>query len=164
MHKTVGAIERLAGIFLLVVALLTFVMVILRKFFDTGIPDWYDFSRLAQGIAILWGIACACYRGAHIQVDLLWDFASRPNQRRLDLFASVTLLAFMAAFAAMAVQAALESRTANLLTSDLRLPQWGFYLLGALGVVASAWATVVRIRHAWGDTKPPPSSVDGVLQ
>ena len=50
MAATIRLAERLAGLFLLAVALLTFVMVILRKFFDAAIPDWYDFSRLIQGI------------------------------------------------------------------------------------------------------------------
>lgn len=149
LEKSVHATERVAGVFLLAVALLTFATVILRKFFDTAIPDWYDFSRLAQGIAILWGIACACYRGTHIQVDLVWDFLSARDRRRLDLFANLALFAFMATFAVMALQAAIELRAKNLLTSDLRIPQWGFYLVATLGVVATAWATFVRLRQVW---------------
>ena len=147
MLKTVTAIEKIAGLFLLAVAVLTFVMVILRKFFDTAIPDWYDFSRLVQGVAILWGIGCACYHGTHIQVDLVWERLRSRGQRRLDLFATGLLLVFMLGFAYFALQAAFEMRTANLLTSDLRIPQWGFFLLGALGVLAAAWATVMRLRH-----------------
>jgi TRAP-type C4-dicarboxylate transport system permease small subunit len=164
MLKTVAAIERTAGAFLLAVALLTFVMVILRKFFDTAIPDWYDFSRLAQGIAILWGIGCACYRGAHIQVDLVWDFLPRRRQRLLDLFATGVLLVFMLVFAFFATQAAFESRAVNLLTSDLRVPQWGFYLLGAAGVVAAAWATIGRLGQIWRQDERTPASTDGVVQ
>src|SRR4051794_38659745 len=102
LDKAVDAIERTAGLFLLAVATLTFVVVILRKFFDTSIPDWYDFSRLLQGIAILWGIDCACYRGGHILVDLLWDASSPPNRRRIDLLATALLLVFVLAFAALA--------------------------------------------------------------
>ncbi len=161
LEKSVQTTEKMAGAFLLAVALLTFTMVILRKFFDTAIPDWYDFSRLAQGIAILWGIACACYRAAHIQVDLVWDFLPARGRRRIDLFANAALLAFMAAFAVMALQAALEMRTKNLLTSDLRIPQWGFYLVGALGVVASAWATFVRLRNVWTERRASASPLDG---
>lgn len=155
MLRTVAAIERIAGAFLLAVALLTFVMVILRKFFDTAIPDWYDFSRLAQGIAILWGVGCACYHGTHIQVDLVWDFLSRRARRAMDLFAGLVLLGFMAAFAFVATRAALEMRVSNLLTSDLRVPQWGFYLTGAIGVIAATWATVLRLRQVWRDDGRP---------
>ncbi len=155
LERTVAVVERIAGIFLLAVAVLTFVMVILRKFFDTGIPDWYDFSRLMQGVAILWGIACACYRGGHILVDLVWDAASERNKRRIDLFATTVLLLFVAVFAALALQAALEMRGNHLLTSDLRLPQWGFYFTASLGVAAAAFVTGVRLRAIARGRMPP---------
>jgi TRAP-type transport system small permease protein len=154
LERLVTGIEKLAGLFLLAVALLTFVMVLLRKFFDAGIPDWYDFSRLLQGIAILWGIACACYRGAHIGVDLLWDWAGPSNKRRIDHFATAMLALFMIAFAVLALQAAIEMRGNNLLTSDLRWPQWGFYLIGAFGVAGAALATLVRWRSIGRDSSP----------
>jgi TRAP-type transport system small permease protein len=147
LDRTVSAIEKIGGLFLLAVALLTFVMVILRKFFDTGIPDWFDFSRLLQGIAIMWGIAAACYRGGHILVDLVWDFSSPKAKRRIDLFADICMIIAMTVFAVFALQAAIEMRGKNLLTSDLRLPQWGFYLTGALGVAAAAFMTFVRLRN-----------------
>jgi len=69
----------------------------------------------------------------------------------------------MLGFAYFALQAAFEMRTANLLTSDLRIPQWGFFLLGALGVLAAAWATVVRLQHlsAGGDGAPVPGTRTG---
>ena len=147
LDRLVTMIEKTGGLFLLAVAVLTFVMVILRKFFDTSIPDWFDLSRLLQGIAILWGIAAACYRGGHILVDLVWDFASDKNKRRIDLFADACMLISMAVFAVFAMQAAFEMRGKNLLTNDLRLPQYPFYLLAALGVVAAAFMTVVRLRN-----------------
>jgi TRAP-type C4-dicarboxylate transport system permease small subunit len=147
LDRLVVSIERLGGLFLLAVAALTFVMVILRKFFDTAIPDWYDFSRLLQGIAIFWGIAAACYRGGHILVDLVWDFSSARGKRWIDLFADVTMLVAMATFAALALQAAIEMRGKNLLTSDLRIAQWGFYFIAAVGVAAAAFMTVVRLRN-----------------
>jgi TRAP-type transport system small permease protein len=147
LDRLVSAIEKTGGLFLLAVAVMTFVMVILRKFFDTSIPDWFDFSRLLQGIAILWGIAAACYRGGHILVDLVWDFSTEKNKRRIDLFADTCMLVSMTVFAVFALQAALEMREKNLLTNDLRLPQYPFYLLAALGVAAAAFMTIVRLRN-----------------
>ncbi len=147
LDRTIGLIEKIGGLFLLAVATLTFVMVILRKFFDTGIPDWFDFSRLMQGIALFWGIACVSYRGGHILVDLVWDFSNEKNKRRIDVFAGVALLLFLATFAFFAMQAAIEMRGKNLLTSDLRIPQWGFYLTGALGIVASVFMALARFRR-----------------
>jgi TRAP-type C4-dicarboxylate transport system permease small subunit len=89
-------------------------------------------------------------------VDLVWDFLRPRGQRRLDLFATGALLAFVVAFAVFALQAAIELRGKHLLTSDLRLPQWGFYLVGALGVVGAAWATIVRLRQVMRTPGPAP--------
>ncbi len=147
LDRAVTSIEKIGGLFLLAVAVLTFVMVILRKFFDTAIPDWFDFSRLMQAIAISWGIAAACYRGGHILVDLVWDFSSPINRRRIDVFADVCMLVAMTVFALFALIAAYEMRGNNLLTSDLRLPQWGFYMVAATGIAAAAFMTAVRLRN-----------------
>ncbi|MFM2423401.1 MAG: hypothetical protein RL291_1931, partial [Pseudomonadota bacterium] len=144
LETTIRAIERIAGLLLLAVALLTFTIVILRKGFSTDIPDWYDFSRLMQGMAIFWGIAAACYRGGHIVVDLVWDMAGPRSKRAIDIIANVFLVAFIASFAYYAMVAAIEMRGKNLLTSDLRIPQWGFYFTAALGIVAAALMGVVR--------------------
>jgi hypothetical protein len=65
-------IEWLAAIFVGIVALNIFVNVLLRKFFSTSIPDYYDFGRMLLGILIFWGIAATSYRGGHITVDLVW--------------------------------------------------------------------------------------------
>ena len=145
--RAVVAIERIAGISLLVVGVLTFLTVILRKFFDTTIPDWYDLSRLLQGIAILWGIASACWRNGHIMVDLVWEQSTPRGRLRIDRIATAAVLVFVTAVAAIALMSAWEMRTMNLLTSDLRLPQWPFYAMGALGLVAAAWMTVLRLRR-----------------
>jgi TRAP-type C4-dicarboxylate transport system permease small subunit len=66
--------------------------VVLRKFFDTSIPDSYDFGRLLLGILIFWGIAATSYRGNHITVDLLWTYASPRWKRYIDVFATLVLL------------------------------------------------------------------------
>lgn len=147
LDRAVTTIEKIGGLFLLAVAVLTFVMVILRKFFDTAIPDWFDFSRLMQGIAISWGIAAACYRGGHILVDLVWDFSTPKNRRRIDIFADVCMLISMTVFAIFALIAAYEMRGNNLQTSDLRIPQWGFYMIAAIGIAAAAFMTAVRLRN-----------------
>lgn len=161
LDRIVASIEKIGGLFLLAVALLTFVMVILRKFFDTAIPDWFDFSRLMQGIAILWGIAAACYRGGHILVDLVWDLSNEKNRRRIDFFADCVMIIAMTLFAVFALIAAYEMRGKNLLTSDLRLPQWGFYMLAALGVAAAAFMTCVRLKHLVEGRKAPDASTTG---
>ena len=162
LDRVVASIEKIGGLFLLAVAVLTFVMVILRKFFDAAIPDWFDFSRLMQGIAIFWGIAAACYRGGHILVDLVWDFSNETNRRRIDFFADVVMILAMLTFAFFALQAAIEMRGKNLLTSDLRVPQWGLYFLGASGIAAATFMTCVRLKNLLQGKSAPDAGNSGV--
>ena len=92
MERFVSWVERIAGSFLLAVATLTFASVVLRYLFGAQIPDWFDFSKLLQGIAIFWGIACVCYRNEHILVDMVWEQSSDAGKRRIDLFATIVLV------------------------------------------------------------------------
>ena len=86
MDKIINTIEWLAAMFVGIVALNIFIAVVLRKFFNTSIPDSYDFGRMLLSILIFWGIAATSYRGGHITVDLVWTAAGPPpaGGRRSD--------------------------------------------------------------------------------
>ena len=81
-----------AAAFVGIVAVDIFVSVLLRNFFNTSIPDTYDFGRLLLGILIFWGIAATSYRGGHITVDLVWAAAGPRGKRVIDVFATLVLL------------------------------------------------------------------------
>src|SRR6186713_1049186 len=101
MDKMINSIEWLAAIFVGIVALNIFVNVLLRKFFSTSIPDYYDFGRMLLGILIFWGIAATSYRGGHITVDLIWSSVGPRAKRAIDVFATVVLLFVVAVQTAM---------------------------------------------------------------
>ena len=92
MDRVIDTIEWLAALFIGIVALDIFVAVVLRKFFNTSIPDSYDFGKLLLGTLIFWGIAATSYRGTHITVDLVWSSASVRGKRYIDVFATLVLL------------------------------------------------------------------------
>ena len=82
MNRFLRASENLAALFLLLIALLVTLNVTLRYALSMQIPDWFDFSRQLQAIAIFWGIAIATYRGSHICVDIVWEHLGRLGQAR----------------------------------------------------------------------------------
>ncbi|MBV8168484.1 MAG: TRAP transporter small permease, partial [Alphaproteobacteria bacterium] len=92
MDRFIDGIELIAAMFVGLVAADTFISVLLRYFFNTQIPDAYDFGRLLLGILIFWGIAATSYRGTHITVDLVWAAVSPRWQRLMDIFATLVLL------------------------------------------------------------------------
>jgi TRAP-type C4-dicarboxylate transport system permease small subunit len=134
IERTVTAVELCAAAFLAGVTVLTFVSVVMRYLFVAPIPDDFDLTRLLLGVAIFWGIACACWRGGHIQVDLLWNALPRRGRSAMDLFAMTLSLAFMVVFAWTVFGRVVATQATGMTTMDLRIPVWPFFALASLGL------------------------------
>ncbi|MDP3700440.1 MAG: TRAP transporter small permease [Hylemonella sp.] len=144
MDRVIGTIEWTAAIFVGIVALNIFVAVILRKFFDTSIPDAYDFGSLLLGILIFWGIAATSYRGTHITVDLVWSAVSQRTKRWIDIFATLVLLFVVIVQTYTLFDKVLVTYRDNVLTYDLHLPTWPFFAVAWLGDVAAVFLIAIR--------------------
>lgn len=144
LDRIIDAIEVTAAGFLAIVTANIFVAVILRYFFNTGLPDSYDFGRLLLGILIFWGIAVASYRGDHITVDLLWGACPPAVRRAMDVFANAVSLAAMAVLTWMVGGKVISTYYDNVQTFDLNLPVWIAYLIAWIGIATSIVLLVVR--------------------
>ena len=142
--RLIAGIEWVAAGFVGLVAADIFVSVLLRYFFNYSIPDGYDFGRLLLGVLIFWGIAATSYRGAHITVDLVWELASARWKRVLDVFATLVLLGIVTVQTVMLFDKVAQTRAQNVLTYDLHLPTWPFFLLAWLGDVSAVVLIAVR--------------------
>src|SRR6476661_9434267 len=129
MDRFINAIELVAAAFVGLVAADVFISVLLRYFFSIDIPDSYNFGQLLLGILIFWGIAATSYRGTHITVDLLWANVGPKWQRAIDIFATLVLLFVVAVQTITLYDKVWTTRADNVLTFDLRLPTWPFFLL-----------------------------------
>ena len=144
MDRAISTIEWLAAIFVGIVALNIFVAVVLRKFFDTSIPDAYDFGRMLLGILIFWGIAATSYRGGHITVDLVWTAASPRMKRVIDVFATLVLLFVVAVQTIMLFDKVRGTYNDNVQTFDLNLPTWPLFALAWIGDVSAVILIALR--------------------
>jgi TRAP-type C4-dicarboxylate transport system permease small subunit len=144
MDRAINTIEWLAAIFVGIVALNIFVAVVLRKFFDTSIPDAYDFGRMLLGILIFWGIAATSYRGGHITVDLVWTAAGPRMKRVIDVFATLVLLFVVAVQTAMLFDKVRGTYVDNVQTYDLNIPTWPFYAVAWAGDVCAVLLIAIR--------------------
>jgi TRAP-type C4-dicarboxylate transport system permease small subunit len=140
----IDAIELMAGAMLAIVTANSFVSVILRYFFNSSIPDTYDFGRFLLGILIFWGIAVTSSRGEHITVDLVWSMLGRGAQRAVDVFAALVTLGSLAVLTLMMGNKVLTTRADNVLTFDLNLPVWVFFLIAWLGLAAAVVLLTIR--------------------
>ena len=144
MDRVIDTIEWLAAIFVGLVALDIFVSVLLRKFFDTSIPDSYDFGRLLLGILIFWGIAATSYRGSHITVDLIWGQVGPKMKRWIDVFATLVLLFVVTVQTIMLFDKVRLTYNDNVLTYDLNLPTWPLFAIAWLGDVSAVILIAIR--------------------
>ena len=145
MKRLLSWTETLAALFLLAIALLIAANVFLRDVLSIQIPDWFDGSKLMQGIALMWGFAVATYHGSHICVDIVWEHLGQRGQRTLDVLSTTVTMAFLALTAWMVWTKVLS--TGSQTTSDLQLPIVYFYGLAACGVVAAAVLALLRISR-----------------
>src|SRR3954467_8654336 len=144
MDRFIDTIELIAAIFVGIVAVDTFLIVVLRYFFNIGIPDSYDFGQLLLGILIFWGIAATSYRGAHITVDLVWANASPRWQRIIDVFATLVLLFVVTVQTYTLFDKVIDTRAGHIVTMDLQVPIWPFFLVSWLGDVSAVFLIAIR--------------------
>jgi TRAP-type C4-dicarboxylate transport system permease small subunit len=144
MDRFIDSIEWVAAAFVGIVAANIFIAVLLRNLFSYSIPDSYDFGRLMLGILIFWGIAATSYRGTHITVDLLWSNVGPRYQRIIDVFATLVLLFVVTVQTYTLFDKVMTTRADNVLTFDLRLPTWPFFLIAWLGDVSAVLLIAIR--------------------
>jgi TRAP-type C4-dicarboxylate transport system permease small subunit len=144
MDRFIDAIELTAAVFVGIVAADVFISVLLRYFFSVSIPDSYDFGRLLLGILIFWGIGATSYRGTHITVDLVWANVAPSYQRAMDIFATLVLLFVVTVHSWTLFDKVASTRADNVLTFDLRLPNWPFFAVAWLGDVSAVILIAVR--------------------
>ena len=142
--RFISTIEWLAAIFVGIVALNIFVNVLLRKFFSTSIPDYFDFGRMLLGILIFWGIAATSYRGAHITVDLVWSSVNARKKRIIDVFATLVLLFVVTVQTAMLFDKVRLTYVDHVLTYDMNIPTWPFYAVAWAGDVCAVVLIAIR--------------------
>jgi len=144
MDRFIDSIEWVAAAFVGIVAANIFIAVLLRNLFNYSIPDSYDFGRLMLGILIFWGIAATSYRGTHITVDLVWANVGPRYQRIIDVFATSVLLFVVTVQTYTLFDKVRGTYYDNVLTFDLRLPTWPFFLVAWLGDVSAVLLIAIR--------------------
>lgn len=144
MNRLIDGIEMIAAVFGGIVALDIFLTVVLRRFFDTSIPDGYDLGRNLLGISIFWGIAATSFRGTHITVDLLWASVGRRFKRYIDIFATLVLLFIVTVQTIMLFDKVRVTYLDNVLTYDLHLPTWPLAAIAWLGDVSAVVLIAIR--------------------
>jgi TRAP-type C4-dicarboxylate transport system permease small subunit len=144
MDRFIDSIEWIAAFFVGIVALNTFLAVFMRKFFAVTIPDYYNVGQFLLGILIFWGIAATSYRGTHITVDLVWANSPPKYQRWIDVFATLILLFVVTVQTYTLFDKVVQTRADRIVTMDLQIPIWPFFLVSWIGDVSAVLLIAIR--------------------
>jgi TRAP-type C4-dicarboxylate transport system permease small subunit len=144
MDRFIDGIEWIAAFFVGIVALDIFLSVLLRNTLNYSIPDSFDIGRMLLGILIFWGIAATSYRGTHITVDLVWGNVGPRQQRWIDVFATLVLLFVVTVQTWTLFDKVRGTYNDNVLTFDLHMPQWPFFLVAWIGDVSAVLLIAIR--------------------
>jgi len=119
------------GMFLAIpLMLLTVGDVMGRSFFNKPIPGTFELSEYMLAVIVLLGAAYTQQVKGHVGVDFL---TSRYSPRTQAVLQAVTTLAALLIIAILVWQGYLEGIHEKAVSDQLRVPQWPFKLLVAVG-------------------------------
>jgi TRAP-type C4-dicarboxylate transport system permease small subunit len=144
VDRIVVFVERAAGCFIGVLALITFGEAFLRYGFNAHIPDGFIVGQTMQGIAICWGIATATYGDRQITVDILYELVGTGMRRVFDVAAHTINLLFLMLFGYASSFKAYDILRAGEISSELHIPIWTGYTVASLGILAAVGAAAIR--------------------
>ena len=144
MNSFVTIVEKTAGYFIGILALITVGEATLRYGFSSHIPDGFIIGQTLQGIAICWGIATATYADRQISVDVLYEIVGPGLKRAFDTIAHTINLLFMALFGYAITFKVFDILKAGEISAELRIPIWTGYTLASLGILAAVATSAIR--------------------
>jgi TRAP-type C4-dicarboxylate transport system permease small subunit len=144
LNRFIAIVEKTAGGFIGLLALITVAEAFLRYGFSAHIPDGFIIGQTMQGIAICWGIATATYADRQITVDILYELSGAAVRRAFDVAAYTINLAFLALFGFAMTFKVFDILRAGEISAELRIPIWTGYTLASLGILAAVATAAIR--------------------
>jgi len=145
LARLINAIELVAGLFLGLIALVTFSEAAMRYLIGARIPDAYVLATALQGIAIAWGIACTTWTRRHITVDVVWELSPPLVRGLINIFASAVTFVAMTALMWMLFRKMGQSLRSGEVSNDLLLPLWPVVAATACGIAAASLLGLLRL-------------------
>ena len=154
--------EYLTAALLAMMTLLTFVQVVLRYLFDSGLVWALEATVYMFGWLVLLGISGVVRTDGHIAVDMLTKHLSPVAQKAVALLAMVLSLLYTGLMLAASGSLVLRLHAFGSLAHDVPLPRWvlllslplGFALLG-LRLIQAAVGIVRGTRPPGGPGHAP---------
>jgi len=135
----------LAGIVLLLLALLTTADVVGRYFFNAPIIGVFDLTHFSVLIMVFLGLGYCGFRGGHVAIELLYDRLNRRTARILDRLINLIGCILFVVIAWQSVVQSIDVKEYGEASQLLLIPYYPFYWLLALGALLFAWVMALRV-------------------
>ena len=156
-------LARIASVALAIIAVVTFVDVVGRYFFNAPFAFTVELTQLAMAIVVYFGVGLVTHEDAHINADVV---TLRLPPRGRALFALVMNL-LAAAFLVLVVWRLWVQadflRDKGDTTMVWTMPLWPFAFAVAFGSIFLLTGVLVQLRHAWArfrGVEPEPPRAD----
>jgi TRAP-type C4-dicarboxylate transport system permease small subunit len=144
MERLVRWMALLAGATLVGLTLLTAVDVTLRAAFNAPIYGIQEVTELGLVLVTVLGMAYCAWTRAHIVIDVALGLQPRWLIKACDIVLPLVGAALMAVAAWRSFAEGAEALARAAHTNVLRIPQWPFFMLIAIGL--AAYAVVLLIQ------------------
>lgn len=147
LDHVMDLIERyVTGYATLAVAVILFINVVLRNFFQSGLVWGNEISSYLNILAVFFATSAGFKSGAHVGVSAFVDYVVPKSLRKPTAVVTYLLvLAFLALASVLGVRMAVKQFAQQQVSPVLHFPIGGLYVIAALGLIASFIRVVMEI-------------------
>jgi TRAP-type C4-dicarboxylate transport system permease small subunit len=139
-----GGLNRVAGVILFFMMLLTLIDVLLRKFWSQGILGGLELTEFMLVGMVFCALAQAEIEDRHVRVDLIAGCSPARSGKHLTAFVQFLSALMMGAISVSSFLYALSIRTAGEVSLDLGIPRYPLILLATLGCALLGFVMLIR--------------------
>lgn len=139
-----GGLNRIAGVILFLMMLLTLIDVLLRKFWSQGILGGLELSEFMLAGMVFCALAQAEIEDRHVRVDLIAGLHHAREGKWLTAFVQFLSALMIGAISVSSLLYAMSIRTAGEVSLDLGIPRYPLILIATLGFALLGLVMLIR--------------------
>lgn len=148
VFKASRYVDILAGFILVGIAILIVANIVLRRVANSSILGTYEMVGYLTAAAIGLSIAYCAVQGGHISANFLVERLPRPVQRIISISVDLASFVFLSLASWYLTRYATVIALSGRVSPTIRFPFYPFIYLVALGFLALALVTLVRLAES----------------
>lgn len=138
MRQTIKKINYFLNLFssilLAVLMLMTVADVLVRKILGMFFAGTYELTLLLITVIVFLGFAYANDHKEHVVIDFLYELLPRVGKKVFSIIATILNLSVVSVMCFVVARQAVRLYESGAHTSSLKIPQWPFAIIGAIGL------------------------------